>query len=190
MDVKNYIAAVGAPWAWTVAQQFDEFWTIASSGDIEASVRSMRAGSPRHKLEGEVRYIFFLNWSQIVPKEVTDAYECVNFHCTALPYGRGGHPIENLILRGHEETVITAHRMTEVIDGGPVYTVSGPVSLAGTKAEILGRFVGPVAGMIRMIIDREPEPIPQYWRDTDPVFKRLPQDELDAVWAKAGRQAC
>src|SRR5262245_59136556 len=93
----------------------------------------------------DTRYLFFLNYSNHVPSYILNQFECVNFHCSSLPYGRGGHPIENLILRGHTETVITAHRMTEELDAGPIYGVSAPISLAGTKKQIQDRFIRPVA---------------------------------------------
>src|SRR5882672_1131472 len=47
------------------------------------------------------RYIFFLHWSWKVPEELVGNYECVCFHMTDVPYGRGGSPLQNLILRGH-----------------------------------------------------------------------------------------
>lgn len=67
------------------------------------------------------RYVFLLNWSTIVAPGVFDRWEVVNLHCTALPYGRGGHPIENLLLAGHAETVITAHKVVKELDAGPIY---------------------------------------------------------------------
>ena len=126
------------------------------------------------------RYIFCLNWSDYVPPPLLEQHEVVNFHCTALPYGRGGHPIENMILRGHTETVITAHRMTAEVDAGPIYGVSPPVSLAGTKAEILHRFIQPCVDLIRGIIETEPAPHPQGGGVVR--FSRLTPAALRAFW--------
>ena len=64
------------------------------------------------------RYVFFLHWSWIVPEKIVQEFECVNFHMTDLPYGRGGSPLQNLILRGHTETKLTAHRMVKELDAG------------------------------------------------------------------------
>lgn len=44
-------------------------------------------------------YIFLPHWSYIIPREITDNWECVVFHMTDLPYGRGGSPLQNLIVR-------------------------------------------------------------------------------------------
>jgi methionyl-tRNA formyltransferase len=117
----------------------------------------------------------------MVGPEVTNNFTAINMHCTALPYGRGGGPIENLILRGHTETIITAHRMVEHLDAGPIYAQSVPVSLAGTKVEILDRFVEPVVDLIRYIVDNEPEPVPQAGEVV--TFKRLPKAEMEALWS-------
>src|SRR5207244_905653 len=81
------------------------------------------------------RYIFFLHWSWQVPSEIVDDYECVCFHMTDVPYGRGGSPLQNLILRGHRETKLTALRMTGEIDAGPVYFKES-LSLEGNAEEI------------------------------------------------------
>jgi methionyl-tRNA formyltransferase len=37
-------------------------------------------------------YIFFIHWNWIVSKDIISRYNCVCFHMTNLPYGRGGSP--------------------------------------------------------------------------------------------------
>jgi len=56
------------------------------------------------------RYIFFAHWRWIVPKATVENYECICFHMTDLPYGRGGSPLQNLIVRGYQDTVLTAFK--------------------------------------------------------------------------------
>lgn len=65
------------------------------------------------------RYIFFLHWSYKVPAVITDCYECVCFHMTDVPFGRGGSPLQNLIIRKYKTTKLTALRMTDEMDAGP-----------------------------------------------------------------------
>jgi len=79
-------------------------------------------------------YIFFLHWSHIIPKEICEAHQCVCFHMTDVPYGRGGSPLQNLIARGHRSTKVTALRMTSELDAGPVY-LKKELSLEGSTAE-------------------------------------------------------
>jgi len=103
------------------------------------------------------RYVFFLHWSWIVPSEIFENVECINFHMTDLPYGRGGSPLQNLILRGHKDTKLTAHRMTAQLDEGPVY-LKKELSLEGRAQEILERACDLSAAMIEEVIKTNPEP--------------------------------
>ena len=40
--------------------------------------------------KGAVEYIFFLHWNWLVSEVVWSKHECVCFHMTDVPYGRGG----------------------------------------------------------------------------------------------------
>jgi methionyl-tRNA formyltransferase len=120
------------------------------------------------------RYIFFLHWSWKVPTAVLEQSECVCFHLTDVPYGRGGSPLQNLIIRGHRRTKLTALRMTDEIDAGPVY-LKRPLALAGTAEEILTRASVLSARMIATIIRRQPRPRPQ--RGAPTIFKRRKPEE-------------
>ena len=57
---------------------------------------------------------------------------------TDLPFGRGGSPLQNLIVRGIEETQISAIKVTQQLDAGPIYLKTN-LSLHGTAEEILIR---------------------------------------------------
>ena len=105
-------------------------------------------------------YVFFLHWSWMVPSSIVDAFECVCFHMTDLPFGRGGTPLQNLIVRGHRETVITSFKMTNELDAGPIY-LKQPLSLEGSAQEIYFRATEVSAAMIARIVAEEPEPVPQ-----------------------------
>lgn len=122
--------------------------------------------------EIQPRYIFFPHWSHIVPNEILETYECVCFHMTDVPYGRGGSPLQNLILRGHESTKLTALRMTDVLDAGPVYCKSD-LSLAGSARDIFERTAELVYHQVKMIVENEPEPIPQEGESV-PFKRRTP----------------
>ena len=115
------------------------------------------------------RFIFFLHWSSKVTEEILSSYECVCFHMTDVPYGRGGSPLQNLIVRGHKHTKLTALRMVQDFDAGPVY-FKEDLSLEGNAEEIYIRASYLSAKMINFIIRNEPTPEPQVG---DPViFKR------------------
>jgi methionyl-tRNA formyltransferase len=120
------------------------------------------------------RYIFFLHWSWKVPDEIVGGYECVCFHMTDVPFGRGGSPLQNLIVRGFRKTRLTALRMSPEFDAGPVY-LKGTLSLHGGAEEIYLRAARLSAGMIQSIIQREPRPVPQ--RGAAVNFKRRKPEE-------------
>ena len=79
--------------------------------------------------------IFFPHWSWIIPKSVYDTFECIVFHMTDLPFGRGGSPLQNLISRGIYQTKISAIRVVREIDAGPIY-MKEELSLYGSAEEI------------------------------------------------------
>ena len=106
------------------------------------------------------RYTFFPHWSWRVPQDILRATECVCFHMTDVPYGRGGSPLQNLIVRGHERTRVTALRMVEEVDAGPVY-LKRPLELSGSAQAIFERVAELVYDMAAEIIATEPVPAPQ-----------------------------
>ena len=106
------------------------------------------------------RYVFFLHWSWKVPEEILEEVECVCFHMTDVPYGRGGSPLQNLIVRGHRETRLTALRMTSELDAGPVY-LKRSLSLEGGAEEIYLRASALSAEMIQQIAQDEVPSLPQ-----------------------------
>lgn len=83
-------------------------------------------------------WIFFPHWSYIIPSSIYENYRCVVFHMTDLPFGRGGSPLQNLIVRGIAETKISALRVTKALDAGDIY-LKEPLQLYGSATEIYVR---------------------------------------------------
>ncbi|RCW48197.1 MULTISPECIES: formyltransferase family protein [Halanaerobium] len=83
-------------------------------------------------------YIFFPHWSWIIPDNIYNNFNCVVFHMTDLPYGRGGSPLQNLIVRGIENTKISALKVDGGLDTGPIY-LKKDLNLNGTAEEIFLR---------------------------------------------------
>ena len=105
-------------------------------------------------------YIFFPHWSKKVPENIFNKFECVCFHETDLPYGRGGSPIQNLILRNQKKTIITALKMTDKIDAGPIY-LKKQLKLNGSAQQIYERASKKVYKMISIIVKKKIMPIAQ-----------------------------
>lgn len=115
------------------------------------------------------RYVFFPHWSHRIDAGIFKQFECVIFHMTDLPYGRGGSPLQNLIVRGISETKISALRCVEEMDAGPIY-LKKPLSLYGSAEEIFLRAARVIEDMIVEILNKQPDPVPQEGEPT--IFKR------------------
>jgi methionyl-tRNA formyltransferase len=121
-----------------------------------------------------VNKIFIPHWSFIIPKEIYLNYECIVFHMTDLPYGRGGSPLQNLIVRGFKETKISAIKVSKGIDTGDVY-LKKDLNLEGTASQIFSRANVIIEKMIKEIIENDLKPTPQ--RGVVTEFKRRKPEE-------------
>jgi len=118
--------------------------------------------------------IFFTHWSHKIENEIYSNYECILFHMTDLPYGRGGSPLQNLIVNGKTETKISAIKVVKEIDAGDIY-LKKELSLKGNATEIFQRAVYVINEMISEII--KTNPIPQAQNGEVVLFKRRkPED--------------
>lgn len=133
------------------------------------------------------RYIFFPHWSWKIPANIYEGFESVIFHMTDLPFGRGGSPLQNLIVRGIRETQLSAIRCVADFDAGAVY-MKRPLSLFGTAEEILLRASELTGEIIECLVREQPTPQPQVGEPT--FFNRRTQqdgnlaelDELEKVF--------
>jgi methionyl-tRNA formyltransferase len=176
----RYAIACHTPWFWEAWDQteppFGEWIDIRTA---ELDIALLERTSPR--------YVFFPHWSAIVPREVFERWECVCFHSAPVPYGRGGSPIQNMIVRGHTVTDVAALRMIETVDAGPVY-MREQVSLLGGGEEVLMRIGRVIVEMIPRIAAAEPVPVPQEgtvveFRRRTPAESSLPTEgSLDSLF--------
>ncbi len=97
------------------------------------------------------KYIFFPDWSWIVPEEIIKRRKCVCFHESDLPKFRGGSPIQNQIIRKIKQTKTTAFLMNEKIDEGDII-LKKKLSLEGNLNEIFDRMIQNDYEMILKII--------------------------------------
>jgi methionyl-tRNA formyltransferase len=120
------------------------------------------------------RYIFFPHWNWKVNAEIYQRFECIAFHTAPLPFGRGGSPIQNLILKGIKYAPVCALRMTNILDGGPIYD-SINISLEGNITEIFSRIATCVEKIILKICKDTIIPIDQSGEIF--YFKRLTHND-------------
>lgn len=106
-------------------------------------------------------YVFFPHWSYIIPEKIYNNFNCIIFHMTDLPFGRGGSPLQNLISRGIYQTKISAIKCCEVIDGGDIYLKKDFDISEGSAEEIYQRAGYIISKMIDEIIENKPVPVKQ-----------------------------
>lgn len=174
---QDCILALSRPWNQGMARSLAErtgrrFELISDSQELTAE--KLASVNPR--------YVFFPHWSRRIDSSIYSQFECVIFHMTDLPFGRGGSPLQNLIARGVYETKVSALRCVEEMDAGPIYT-KHPLSLQGSAEEIYLRASQVVEDMIVEILDKQPIPVPQ---EGDPTaFKRRTPDQGNLATARS-----
>jgi methionyl-tRNA formyltransferase len=133
-------------------------------------------------------YVFFPHWSYIIPQRIYENFNCILFHMTDLPFGRGGSPLQNLLERKIYDTKISAIKCSRDIDAGDIYLKRNFNISCGNAQEIYIRAAEIISEMIDEIINTKPVPVPQ---DGEVVeFKRrkyeqsniITLDDIDSIY--------
>tara|TARA_B100000787_G_C16148473_1_gene275420 strand:- start:431 stop:1111 length:681 start_codon:yes stop_codon:yes gene_type:complete len=111
-------------------------------------------------------FIFFPHWSYKINQNIIKKYNCICFHAAPLPFGRGGSPIQNMILKKFKKSPVCAIQMTNEIDSGPIY-LKKMISLSGNLEDIFIRISFAIIQMIKIIIKKRITPKKQIGK----VFK-------------------
>ncbi|MDC0127353.1 formyltransferase family protein [Methylophilaceae bacterium] len=82
--------------------------------------------------------ILFYGWSSIIPKNITEKYNCLMLHPSALPKYRGGSPLQNQIIDGVLDSKATIFKMTNELDAGDILAASD-LCLRGSIGEIFNQ---------------------------------------------------
>jgi methionyl-tRNA formyltransferase len=149
-------------------EKYKDVYFIRSTEDL--SYESVQQLQPE--------YIFFLHWSHLIRPEIYKNFESVVFHMTDLPYGRGGSPLQNLIIRKCKTTKLSALKVNEGLDTGDIY-LKRELELHGTAEEIFIRAGALMEEMIAEIIESKPVPQPQQGEPV--VFKRRKPEESNII---------
>lgn len=130
--------------------------------------------------------IFFVHWSWKIPSKIYKNFNCILFHMTDLPYGRGGSPLQNLILKGHTESMVSAIKVVEEIDAGPIY-LKRKFDLIGSASQIYKKVsVIIFFDMIPFILNNKPVAVPQYgvieyFDRRSPAQSEMNQDLIESL---------
>ncbi|MDR0581180.1 MAG: hypothetical protein LBG04_03665 [Holosporaceae bacterium] len=125
--------------------------------------------------EIEPEYVFLPHWSYIIPSEIHKNFQCIVFHMTDLPFGRGGSPMQNLISRGIYDTKISAIRCEEGLDAGDVYLKKDFSLREGSAEELYMKAGEIISTMIDEIIETKLVASPQIGKIVE--FKRRRPEE-------------
>jgi methionyl-tRNA formyltransferase len=134
------------------------------------------------------RYVFFPHWSSIIPDQIYQNFECVIFHMTDVPFGRGGSPLQNLISRGLYQTKICALKCQKELDSGPVYLKTDFSLEKGSAQELFSQASVCVFEMLEKIVLTRPEPVEQqgdvvYFKRRTPQMSELtPAMEVHEIY--------
>jgi len=150
----------------------DEYEILLITNNADLNYKTISEFSPK--------YIFFPHWSWIIPEEIYNNYECVVFHITDLPFGRGGSPLQNLIVRRIYNTKISALKVENELDAGKIYLKKDFYIGLGSAEEIFINASSIIfSEMIPYILEKNPAPHEQ---TGDPVvFKRRKPNESDMM---------
>ena len=161
MKNKTYnIIATTKPWDLNYyIKKLGKYWLI-----VDSNTKLKKA------IKKNIDKIFFTHWSKIISKNILNNFCCIAFHMTDLPYGRGGSPLQNLILKGKKTTKITAFKMIDKIDAGPIY-LKKKLSLEGRAEEIFNKAKVVTLKMIKEIDKKKIKPKEQ--KPSKIMFKRL-----------------
>ena len=167
----NFIIASSKPWHHAEFEnisrrQLGVWFYVSCKAELEACLKKITP-----------RYIFFLHWDWRVPDVIWQQHECVCFHMTDVPYGRGGSPLQNLILEGRGETKVTALRMDAEMDGGPIYA-KRPMALNGRAEDIYLRAGEICWELIQWMIKGNPSPVAQEGKVTHFHRRKPEQSQL------------
>ena len=172
--MKNLVFASSKPWH---KKSFDKF-------KKKLKFNCYYVSTPKQlqlvlKKKNNFQYLFFLHWNWKISSKIHKKYECICFHMTDLPYGRGGSPLQNLILHKKKKTMVTAFRMIEKLDAGPIYFKKS-MTLDGRAEEIYERVGNLCWQIINWIIKYKPSSEPQknkptYFNRRNPEQSLLPK---------------
>jgi len=121
--------------------------------------------------------IFIPHWSYTIHEKIFNNFDCIVFHMTDLPFGRGGSPLQNLIVRGIYKTKISAIKVVKELDAGPIY-LKKDLELFGSAEEIFIRANRIISEMIKEIIEKDLQPFEQ---EGEPIYFKRRKKEQSSI---------
>jgi methionyl-tRNA formyltransferase len=149
-------------------------WAIKSYNETNIDISFVRTTDQllyEIKNNIELKYIFFIGWSEIIDSHIIQKFDCYCIHPSMLPLYRGGSPIQNQIIDGVIDSGVTMFKMNDKIDAGPIFHQKY-LSLKGSLDEIFFRIAYITADLIRTFIFKveNKEPIELFDQNEEKAF--------------------
>lgn len=126
-------------------------------------------------------YIFFPHWSWYISEEIYRNFKCVVFHMADLPFGRGGSPLQNHLVRGIYQTKISAISVSDEMDAGDIYLQS-PIDISTGNADAIFQKASDIIFK---------QMIPRFLDTTEGPLKAIPQKGEATVFSRrTPEQSC
>lgn len=167
---RRYAIVSNRPWNRGLAKQL----TLLCKDSEWLDIQSKEDFNENKLSEFKPEIIFIPHWSYLIPENIFSKWDCIVFHMTDLPFGRGGSPLQNLISQGYTNTKISAIKVQKELDAGPIY-LKKELFLLGTAEEIFIRANNIIKEMVVEIIGKKL--IPQEQTGVVTEFKRRKQDD-------------
>ena len=149
-------------------QNYFEVWEIKEQKDFDL----------KNITEFNPKFVFVVHWNWKINLEFVPKSKFVLFHTAPLPFGRGGSPIQNLILSGFKTVPVCALDMTEDLDAGDVYCKEY-IELDGNLTDIFVRINVVINKMIKKLMKNNITATPQVGEIVH--FKRRYQNHIPKV---------
>lgn len=131
-------------------------------------------------------YIFFPHWSWIIPSEIYANYECIVFHMTDLPFGRGGSPFQNLIIREIYDTKISAIKVAKGLDTGDIYLKEDfNISVGSAEENFIHMSNVIYRKMIPKILEATIIPVKQIGEPTTFERRKIEESDINTLHIKS-----
>lgn len=130
-------------WALNAFSHFKDLKIIKSNEDLYNFLSTVNSN--------EDLCLIFAGWSEIIELEIIKKYICICLHPSDLPKFRGGSPIQNQKMNGIKKTKLTAFRMNNKIDQGPII-LKTEIDLDGHMKEIFSSLENGTIRIIRKVI--------------------------------------
>ena len=130
-------------WALNAFSHFKDLKILKSNEDLNNFLSTVNSNDDL--------CLIFAGWSEIIELEIIKKYICICLHPSDLPKFRGGSPIQNQKMNGIKKTKLTAFRMNNKIDQGPIIFKT-EIDLDGHMKEIFSSLENGTIRIIRKVI--------------------------------------